>query len=82
MAARAEAVTVITPSASFGASLPAERQTQLVERLRGKPIELRPLHTLTAVGPGHVELQNVLSGAAYRVEAEAVVIVGERCPRD
>ena len=80
--AGARSVTVVTPSASFGASLPAEGRTQLFERLRREPIEIRPLQALTAVGRGHADIRNVLSDAIDRIEADVVVIVGERCARD
>jgi 2,4-dienoyl-CoA reductase (NADPH2) len=75
-------VTVATPGAAFGATLPPEGRVQLFGRLRGAPLEVRTFTALDAVGDGEVSLRHVLSGAAETVAADSVVVVGERVARD
>ena len=75
-------ITVVTPGAGFGASLPPEGRVQLLGRLRGAPLQVRPL---TALGParrGDRGAAERLSGAEETVAADAVVVVGERVARD
>jgi 2,4-dienoyl-CoA reductase-like NADH-dependent reductase (Old Yellow Enzyme family) len=76
------AITVATPAPAFGATLPPEGRVQLLARLRGTPLEIRPLTALHAVTEGGAELHNVMSGAIDAVEADTVVVVGERVARD
>jgi len=75
-------ITVATPGAAFGASLPAEGRVQLIARLRGAPLDVLPFTALTSVGDGHAELGNTMSGATRRIAADAVIVVGERRARD
>ncbi|MGH2944986.1 MAG: NAD(P)-binding protein [Solirubrobacteraceae bacterium] len=77
-----ETITVATPGAAFGASLPPEGRVQLLARLRGAPLEVRPFTSLTALGECSAVLANTLSGASERVSADTVIVVGERVARD
>ena len=76
-----ETITVATPGAAFGASLPPEGRVQLLARLRGAPLEVRPFTALTALGDRSAVVTNTLSGAAERVSADTVIVVGERVAR-
>ena len=75
-------ITVATPGAAFGASLPAEGRVQLIARLRGAPLDVLPFTALSFVGDGYAELRNTMSGAIGRIAADAVIVVGERRARD
>jgi 2,4-dienoyl-CoA reductase (NADPH2) len=77
-----ETITVATPGAAFGASLPPEGRAQLLARLRGAPLEVRPFTALDGVGEDAAELRNAMSGAKESVPADAVIVVGERVARD
>jgi len=77
-----ETITVATPGAAFGATLPPDGRAQLLARLRGTPLDVRPFTALQAVGEDAVELRNVMSGAADHLPADTVVVVGERVARD
>ena len=55
---------------------------QLLGRLRGAPLEVRPFTALDAVTASGAVLRNVLSGATEELAADAVVVVGERVARD
>lgn len=80
--AGARRITVVTAAAAFAGSLPPEGRAQLLPRLRGAPLEVRPFTSLEAIGAGSAELRNVMSGAAETVAADAVIVVGERRARD
>jgi 2,4-dienoyl-CoA reductase (NADPH2) len=75
-------ITVATPGAAFGAALPAEGRVQLIARLRGAPLDVLTFTALSSVGDGCAELKNTMSGAATRIAADAVIVVGERRARD
>jgi 2,4-dienoyl-CoA reductase (NADPH2) len=75
-------MTVATPGAAFGASLPAEGRVQLIARLRGAPLDVLPFTALSSVGDGYAELRNAMSGAITRIAADVVIVVGERRARD
>jgi 2,4-dienoyl-CoA reductase-like NADH-dependent reductase (Old Yellow Enzyme family) len=77
-----ESIRVATPGPAFGASLPPEGRVQLLARLRGAPLDIRPFTALTALGDRSAVLTNTLSGAAERVSADTVIVVGERVARD
>jgi 2,4-dienoyl-CoA reductase (NADPH2) len=77
-----ETIMVATPGAAFGASLPPEGRVQLLARLRGAPLEVRPFTAVTALGERSAVLANTLSGATERVSADTVIVVGERVARD
>jgi 2,4-dienoyl-CoA reductase (NADPH2) len=81
VAAGWESVTVLTPAASFGTRLPPEGQVQLMARLRGAPLEIRPLTVVESIGAGAVITRNVLSGGTAEIPADQVVVVGERRAR-
>jgi 2,4-dienoyl-CoA reductase (NADPH2) len=82
IAARARRITVATPAAAFAAGLPAEGRAQLLPRLRGAPLDVRPLTTLEALGQQTARLRGVLSGELYDLDADVVIVVGERRARD
>lgn len=78
LAAGAREVIVATPAASFAAAIPAESRVQLLRRLAGKPVRVCVLTETTAIGAGEVEFRDVLAGTARRMQADTVVVVGER----
>lgn len=71
-------ITVLTPAASFGARLPPEGHVQLMARLRGAPLEIRPLTGVESIGATSVCTRNVISEQTGELAADAVVVVGER----
>jgi 2,4-dienoyl-CoA reductase (NADPH2) len=77
-----ETITVATPSPAFGASLPPEGRVQLLARLRGAPLHVRPLTVLDGLGDDTAVLRNTMSGSTENVAADAVIVVGERVARD
>jgi 2,4-dienoyl-CoA reductase-like NADH-dependent reductase (Old Yellow Enzyme family) len=81
VAAGCASITVATPGAAFGATLPPEGRVQLLARLRGAPLTVRPFTALAAIGDGGAELRNVMSGQTDAVTADTVIVVGERAPR-
>jgi 2,4-dienoyl-CoA reductase (NADPH2) len=82
IAAGARAITVATPGAAFGATLPPEGRAQLLPRLRGAPLDVRTFMSLEALEPDTAKLRSVMSGAVTSVAADTVIIVGERRARD
>jgi hypothetical protein len=80
--AGARRITVLTPGAAFGASLPPEGRVQLLARLRGAPVEVRPLSALDALTDGAAQLRNTLSGQTDVLVVDTVIVVGERRARD
>jgi 2,4-dienoyl-CoA reductase (NADPH2) len=81
VAAGWERITVLTPAASFGARLPPEGHVQLMARLRGAPLEIRPLTGVEAIAATSLATRHVLSGSKAEVAADLVVVVGERRAR-
>ncbi len=77
-----ESITVATPGAAFGSSLPPEGRVQLLERLRGAPLEVRPFTALAGLGEDSAALRSTMSGGEERVPADTVIVVGERVARD
>jgi 2,4-dienoyl-CoA reductase (NADPH2) len=77
-----ETIMVATPGAAFGATLPPEGRVQLLARLRGAPLEVRPFTALDSLGEDTAVLRNTMSGATERVPADTVIVVGERVARD
>lgn len=73
-------ITLVTPGVAFAMGIPAESRTQLIPRLTGVRLDMRPLTSLAGVEDGAVTLR--AGGALERVEADAVIVVGERRPRD
>jgi 2,4-dienoyl-CoA reductase (NADPH2) len=74
-------ITVVTPAASFGARLPPEGHVQLLGRLRGAPLEIRPLTAVDSIAATSVTARNVMSGQTAELPADLVVVVGERRAR-
>ena len=82
IAAAARQIVVATPGAAFGASLPAEGRAQLLTRLRGAPLEVRPFTALELIGQGSAALRGVLSAEPFALSPDVVIVVGERRARD
>jgi len=80
--AGARRITVATPGSAFCASLPAEGHAQLLPRLRGAPLEVRPLTAAAAITGDGAVLRSVISGRTDTVAADTVIVVGERRARD
>ena len=76
-----ESITVLTPATSFGARLPAEGHVQLMARLRGAPLDIRPLTGVESIAATSVTTRNVMSAAVAELGADLVVVVGERRAR-
>jgi 2,4-dienoyl-CoA reductase (NADPH2) len=74
-------ITVASPSNAFAGAIPAESRVQFLGRLGEGRLQVLALQRLDAVDAGGVELRGVPGGAASRVEADAVVHVGERRAR-
>ncbi len=81
IAAGWQSITVLTPAAAFGARLPPEGHVQLLARLRGAPLQIRPLTAVASIAPTSVTIRHVLSGRAAELPADGVVVVGERRAR-
>jgi 2,4-dienoyl-CoA reductase-like NADH-dependent reductase (Old Yellow Enzyme family) len=77
-----ETITVATPGAAFGAAVPPEGRVQLLGRLRGAPLEVRPFTALDNLAGDGAVLRNTMSGTAEAVPADTVVVVGERVAND
>jgi 2,4-dienoyl-CoA reductase-like NADH-dependent reductase (Old Yellow Enzyme family) len=77
-----ERITLVTPGVAFAMGIPADSRTQLLPRLTGVRLDIRPLTSLAGVEDGTVALRPAGGGVAERVEADAVIVVGERRPRD
>jgi 2,4-dienoyl-CoA reductase (NADPH2) len=77
-----ETITVATPGAAFGAALPPEGRVQLLARLRGAPLDVRPFNALDSLDAEGAVLKNTMSGAQERVAADTVIVVGERVAND
>jgi 2,4-dienoyl-CoA reductase-like NADH-dependent reductase (Old Yellow Enzyme family) len=82
VAAGVERITLVTPGVAFAMGIPADSRTQLLPRLAGVRLEIRPLTSLAGLEDGAVELRPAGDGVRERVEADAVIVVGERRPRD
>ena len=77
-----ETITVATPGAAFGAALPPEGRVQLLARLRGAPLQVRPFTALDSLAGDGAVLSNTMSGTTEAVPADTVVVVGERVASD
>ena len=82
VAAGVERITLVTPGVALAMGIPADSRTQLLPRLTGIRLDIRPLTSLAGFGDRSVALRPAGGGAAERVEADAVIVVGERRPRD
>jgi 2,4-dienoyl-CoA reductase (NADPH2) len=74
-------ITLVTPGVAFAMGIPAESRTQLLPRLAGVRLDIRPLTSLSSVGEAGAELRSA-AGSKERVEADAVIVVGERRARN
>jgi 2,4-dienoyl-CoA reductase (NADPH2) len=81
VAAAVQRLTLVTPGVAFAMSIPAESRTQLLPRLAGVRLEIRPLTSVSSVDELGAELRTA-SGFTERVDADAVIVVGERRARD
>jgi 2,4-dienoyl-CoA reductase (NADPH2) len=81
VAAGARSVTVVTPGTGFATGIPAESRNQLLPRLGGVKLTLSPLSSLVHAADGVAEVRRS-TGAVEAIEAGAVIVVGERRPRD
>jgi 2,4-dienoyl-CoA reductase (NADPH2) len=82
LAAGAARVTFVTPGTAFAGGIPPESRVQLLERLAGAgELEVLTLFAATAAGPDGVTLAHRLSGRTLSLDADRVVVVGERRPR-
>lgn len=82
VAADVREVVLATPGTAFAGAIPAEARVQLLKRLRGTvDLRMRPMTQLSAVVDGAVDLRSLAAGSVERVEAGAVVVVGERRSR-
>jgi 2,4-dienoyl-CoA reductase (NADPH2) len=54
----------------------------LLARLRGAPLELRPATGLGAITDGGAELRNLMSDRTEMIDADTVIVVGERRAHD
>jgi hypothetical protein len=81
IAAGWESITLLIPAASFGGRLPPEGHVQLMARLRGAPLEVRPVTGVDSIIHGWVTARNLLSGQTTELAADLIVVVGERRAR-
>ena len=74
-------VIIVTPAAGFAAGIPPEPRVQLLKRLHGADVEIHTMTALSRTAIGCVTVRNGLSGAERTIEADRVVVVGERIAR-
>lgn len=75
-------VTFVTPGTAFAGAVPTESRVQLLRCLAGKcGLEIMPLCTATGLGPDGVGVAHLTSGRTTALDADRVVVVGERRPR-
>ncbi len=83
LAANGNAVTLVTPSVRVSDwTTNTLEQGFIQRRLIELGIEFVLSHTLTAIGPGYLELACAYTGRPSRLEADAVVLVTARLPED
>jgi 2,4-dienoyl-CoA reductase-like NADH-dependent reductase (Old Yellow Enzyme family) len=80
IAAGVKAITFLTPGTAFAGGIPPEARVQLMRRLGGAPLAIRPLSAAAAVGDGWLQVTHTLTGAVERIATDAVIAVGERRP--
>lgn len=78
----AQRVTFITPGTSFAGSIPAESRLQLMERLHDKALRIIPLHTVTSVLNGQLQLRHALTNEKQQENADVLIVVGTRRQRE
>jgi NADPH-dependent 2,4-dienoyl-CoA reductase/sulfur reductase-like enzyme len=83
VAAGVEEITLVTPGTTFAMAIPAEPRTSLFKRLRGAVrFNMRPLTAVVGADGDGADLRSATSGESERLGADAVIVVGERRPRD
>ena len=82
VAAGVERITLVTPGVAFAMGIPAESRTQLLPRLDGHPARHPPADLARRLRGRRGRAAAGRRRAAERVEADAVIVVGERRPRD
>jgi 2,4-dienoyl-CoA reductase-like NADH-dependent reductase (Old Yellow Enzyme family) len=81
LAAGVGRVTFLTPGTAFAGGIPAESRVQLLQRLAGAgELEIVPLCAATDVSAARVTALHRASGRSTSIEADRVVVVGERQP--
>ena len=81
LAAGVGRVTFLTPGTAFAGGIPAESRVQLLQRLAGAgELEIVPLCSATDVSAAGVTALHRASGRSTSIEADRVVVVGERQP--
>jgi 2,4-dienoyl-CoA reductase-like NADH-dependent reductase (Old Yellow Enzyme family) len=80
-AAGVREVTVVTPSTSFAAGIPAESRVQFFERASSYQLRVVPLARLEAITNDGVQVRAVVGGETSHLPADTVIVVGERRPR-
>jgi 2,4-dienoyl-CoA reductase (NADPH2) len=81
IAAGVRCITVLTPSTAFAGGIAPEARVQLMPRLAGARLQIRPFAALAATGDGGLEVTHTLTGSVEPLTADAVIAVGERRPR-
>ena len=81
IAAGVRSITFVTPAPGFAAGIPPESRSQLLPRLRGFALTVRPFASLVVTGDGPPRLRDLLTGEELPLDADAVIAVGERRPR-
>jgi 2,4-dienoyl-CoA reductase-like NADH-dependent reductase (Old Yellow Enzyme family) len=79
LAAGVGRVTFLTPGTAFAGGIPAESRVQLLQRLAGAgELDIVPLCAAVEVGAGAVTAVHRGSARSTSIEADRVVVVGER----
>ncbi|MTD17276.1 NAD(P)-binding protein [Nakamurella sp. YIM 132087] len=78
----ASSVVLLTPGGSFAGSIPPESRLQLMERLRGRPLDIRPLTAVVGTTGDGVVVRHTLTGAEQPLAGDLLVAIGRRRPRD
>jgi 2,4-dienoyl-CoA reductase-like NADH-dependent reductase (Old Yellow Enzyme family) len=81
VAAGVRSITVLTPGTAFAGGIPPEARVQLMPRLAGVRLEIRPFAAATTGDGGGLEVTHTLTGGVDPLAADAVIAVGERRPR-
>ena len=78
VAAGVRSITVLTPGTAFAGGIPPEARVQLMPRLAGVRLEIRPFAAATTGDGGGLEVTHTLTGRVDPLAADAVIAVGER----
>jgi 2,4-dienoyl-CoA reductase-like NADH-dependent reductase (Old Yellow Enzyme family) len=80
VAAGVRTITLVTPGTAFAGGIPPEARVQLIPRLAGVSLEVRPFATAAVTGDGGLEVTHTLTGGVEPLAADAIIAVGERRP--